>query len=436
MNIVLIYPTIFFDKQRCVAKKSHSAGEKQQENNMRKVHFLMGLALLFGATSLAVGQDYGACNPCEAISNPCDPICGPSGSLFTFGGWIDMGVYANSHGFNNNGPMYTGSKRRTDFVMNQLYLTTEKKLDARRGWDWGARADLVYGAHAGSMQTYDGTFDSDRGLNRHGYSMSAYKLYGELGYQNLSVRAGKFGTPIGWESSASKDNFFYSHSYCYWIEPATHMGVLATYEMTDRFSFSAGWVTGEDSSFKNPYNNKGVLTGFEYALADDATIYYWMSAGKGRNGYYEFDTADSDYFMQSLCFEWALTERFTYVFQYNLRNDNEIGGDRVRRSTYGINNHFLYKLNDQWGAGLRFEWLRDGGGYISDTGEGTGNYYQITLGLNWNPYKNVSIRPEVRYDWANGGATPFGPASTFGDYPDAGTRSDQVSGGVGVVVSF
>ena len=332
--------------------------------------------------------------------------------------------------------MYTGSKRRTDFVMNQLYLSAEKTMNTRCGFDWGARADFVYGAHAGSMQTYDGSLDADWGLNKHGYAMSAYKLYGTLGYKDLSVKVGKFGTPIGWEGSASKDNFFYSHSYCYWIEPATHMGILADYKLTDRLTVSAGWTTGEDSSFDNPYGKSALLTGFEYSLSDDATVYYWINAGKTRG---DFSEPWTDYFMQSICFEWALTDRFTYVNQYNLRNDNYKA--KNRESAYGINNHFLYKLNDQWSVGTRFEWLRNNSGLFADGDDPAipfiGDFYQVTLGLNWNPWENVSIRPEVRYDWCRGGITPFGPSNEFGGLPaNKGTRSDQVSGGCGMVITF
>jgi hypothetical protein len=179
-----------------------------------------------------------------------------------------------------------------------------------------------------------------------------------------------------------------------------------------------------DSSFCNPDGNSAVLTGFEYALADDATVYYWINAGTQPG--YEY----KDYFVQSLCFEWMLSKRFTYVLQYNLANNNYEDG--TRGSAYGINNHFLYKLNDRWGVGTRFEWLRSND---EDAYDASGDFYQITLGLNWNPYKNVSVRPEVRYDWSKG-TLPFGPSAVFGGVSNGGKHSYQVSGGCGVIVSF
>jgi hypothetical protein len=401
-------------------------GQVIGENNMRKIGVILGLVVLLLGTSATFAQS--DCQPCEPLCSPCDPLCG-TGSPFKFGGWVEFGVFTNSHGYNNNGPMHDQSRARTDFGMTQLYLYAEKEMDTRRGFDWGAKTEFVYGTQGGIPQCYDGTFDAGWGLNKHGYQMAASELYGTVGYKNLSVKAGKFAGLVGWEAAASKDNFFYSHSNCYWIEPATHMGVLGTYEATDRLSLTAGWTTGSDCSFENPYNGQSVLAGFQYALTDKANVHYYINAGK------QYIDPVVDYFVQSLCLEWNLTDRFTYVMQYNLRNDNERGGG-ARSSAYGINNHFLYKLNDKWGVGTRFEWLRDNGsaGFNANPGD----YYEISLGLNWSPWTNVSVRPEVRYDWCNG-ATPFGPSDVFGGSPvvdSHGVHSDQVSGGFAVVVSF
>ena len=368
----------------------------------------MGLAVLLWGMSTTVGQEIARCEP-------CDPCGGNSGFFtLTFGGWVESGIYTNNRNKDNNGPMHPASHARTDFQMNQLYLFGEKEMDTKHGFDWGGRADLVYGTDASGMQCFDQTFDADWGNNRHGYGLAAYQLYGTLGYKDLSVKIGKFITPIGWEEAASKNNIFYSHSYCYWIEPATHSGALATYDWSDRLSVSAGWTTGMDSSFKNPGNNSAVLSGITYLLSDDATVYYWISAGK------QSDEERADYFVQSLCLEWALTDRFTYVHQYNLRNDNNGDG---RYSSYGINNHFLYKLTDKLTAGTRVEWLRDNGGFGYFTDE-PGDYWQVTLGLRWNPSEHLSVRPEVRYDCYRGSAAPF-----------AGSH-DQVSGGCGMLLSF
>jgi hypothetical protein len=379
---------------------------------MKKVQFLVGLSILFFGVSIAHAQ--GDCAPCEQV-------CDLNNLPFTFSGWVETGIYTNGNGGGDNGPMHTGSRQRTDYNLNQLYLSFEKEMNTQRGFDWGAKTDIVYGSHADSMQTCgDGTFDAGWGANEHGYSVSAYNVYGTVGYKDFSVKAGKFGTPIGWEASASKDNFFNSHSYCYWIEPATHMGVVGDYAVSKNLSLSAGWVTGMDSSFANPNDNQAVLTGFTYTLTDNATLYYCINAGKQ----YDMDVRKRfDYFVQSICFEWTPTKRCTYVMQYNLRNDNAVDGS-VQYSSFGVNNHFLYSLNDQWGVGTRIEWLRENGGFLSNY---SGDYYECSLGLNWKPYKNVCVRPETRYDWYDGAGTPFGKNAT---------RVDQVTGGCGVVMSF
>lgn len=355
---------------------------------------------------------------------------------FDFGGWVESGLYTNGNGFGDNGPMHGSGTRRTDFLMDQLYLYGEKKMDAEHGLDWGGRVDLVYGVDAPGMQSYgDESFDSGWGMNDDGYGLSLYQLYATLGYKKWSFKYGKFATPVGWEASASKNNFFYSHSYCFWIEPTTHVGALADYALTDRLTLSAGWTAGHESGFENRYDDNAVLAGFTWKWTDRATLYYWMNAGHEQNdlnrGAWRFTdgSARNEYLIQSLCFEWLPTERFTYVMQYNLRNDNRIGrngeGCIGRTSAYGINNHFLYKLDDRWSVGMRAEWLRDngGGGYVVDE---WADYWEITLGLNWNPCHNVSIRPEIRFDWADGAAVPYAE----------GTKKNQVSGGFGMLYVF
>lgn len=368
-----------------------------------------------------------------------------------YGGWVEAGVLANAHGSTGlfgNGPMHAPEHGRTDFNMHQLFLYVEKELDCKDKLDWGGRVDLMYGvtsilAQSHTDQSFDygwggntvqGLFDGNDG----DYAASIYQAYGQLGCGDLSVKYGKFVTPIGWEATTARDNFFYSHSLAYWIEPSNHVGAVADYALTEKLTLSGGWTASHENGFLNRYGDSAFLGGLTYALTDKLTCYYYINAGRRNNGVYlgesRFDQTVSHqkYSIQSFCFEWKPTDKFTYVFQYNLRNDAAIdAGTQMNYSTYSINNHFLYSLTDQWGIGLRAGWLRDNGGYgYVLPGPGTTDYYELTLGLNWNPTKHWSFRPEIRYDWSKGAEIPF--AAVEGN----GTERNQLMGGIGMVYIF
>ena len=106
---------------------------------MKITHLFVGLAILFLGTSLALAQS--DCLPCDPLCDPCEPLFGSGGvfhSPFVFSGWVEMGLYGNNNGGgSDNGPMHTGSRRRTDLVLSQLYLSFEKEMKTRCGFDWG-----------------------------------------------------------------------------------------------------------------------------------------------------------------------------------------------------------------------------------------------------------------------------------------------------------
>ena len=123
-----------------------------------------------------------------------------------------------------------------------------------------------------------------------------------------------------------------------------------------------------------------------------------------------------------LCTAWSsstkITEKLKYVLVHNLGVDDEVEplGDLtpIDAEWYGLNNYLLYTINPCWSANLRAEWLRDDDG-MRVAGPGNipgvrawhgagyaGNFYEVTLGLNWRPTGNWLIRPEVRFDWYDG----------------------------------
>ena len=79
-------------------------------------------------------------------------------------------------------------------------------------------------------------------------------------------------------------------------------------------------------------------------------------------------------------------------------------------SWYGIDQYLSYKVNNCWKVGGRLEWFRDEEGTRVGLNRTTnpnnppfpGDFYSITLGLNYSPTCNLTLRPEIRYDSYDG----------------------------------
>jgi hypothetical protein len=129
--------------------------------------------------------------------------------------------------------------------------------------------------------------------------------------------------------------------------------------------------------------------------------------------------ADHTRTMYSVVLSYQITDSLQYVFQHdNGWNDYDTAG-RMKEEWYGINQYLIYTMNDCWSLGARLEWFRDddgsrlqsnqlrAGGFNNLLGTGfnsaafAGDYYNLTLGLNWSPSSNLTVRPEMRWDWSD-----------------------------------
>ena len=83
-------------------------------------------------------------------------------------------------------------------------------------------------------------------------------------------------------------------------------------------------------------------------------------------------------------------------------------------------------------VGARYEWWRDDDGarVFNSNGAGAGHYHDFTLTANWKPHPNVTIRPEIRWDWFDGVGQPYDPRG------GVGTSSSMFTGGGALIVSF
>ena len=105
-------------------------------------------------------------------------------------------------------------------------------------------------------------------------------------------------------------------------------------------------------------------------------------------------------------------------------------------SWIGWTNYLFYDVNDRWAFGIRWEYFQDlDGAVVTQVGppailEPGSRWNDVTMGLNWKPNKNVTVRSEVRWDWAENPAPPG--AKPFDD----GNSNGQFLWGNDVIVRF
>ncbi|MDR1963066.1 MAG: porin [Planctomycetaceae bacterium] len=350
------------------------------------------------------------CTPCEVVSCNPETVCNTK-SLWDFGGWLDAGVMANGYGQKDeytNGVLdpdsgntgHLKNAKHASFQINQAWLFLGKRLN-QRGFDIGGRVDFMYGVDGQHFQAAGLGYEPGTG-KRWGegdYYAALPQLYAEVGYKNLSVKVGKFFTPMGLDSSCSPNRFFYTTSY----ENQSYIdfgGVLATWALNKNGAIFGGWVNGEGNFFDGN-NRNAFLGGVSYKVGSRVQVDYSALIGK--------DEAVRQYFVNSLVARINLNQSWNYAIAWLLRNEKSDLVPNLHFGRYGVNQEIFYKLNSRWTVGARAEWMKDysnARGYDFDV-------YAFTLGVNWKPTAFLTIRPEVRYDNFSG-EKPFNRTKSKG----------------------
>ena len=320
----------------------------------------------------------------KLLHGDCEPCV-------TVGGWVQFGYHGEDNGLFNSRP--------EEFALHQAWLYAEKVAEACTS-PLGFRVDVMYGIDADDTQAFGnnpGRWDFDNGLDYGAYGWAIPQLYGEVALGDWSIKAGHFYTLVGYEVVTAPDNFFYSHAMTmYNSEPFTHTGVVGSNSLTDDLEIYAGWTLGWDTGFDQVNGGSSWLGGFSYSMSEDASVTYISTAGN-------FGARGDEAYSHSVVFDFTMTDNFNWVVQSDLLRVDATGEDNV-----GVNQYFLYTVNDCLGLGARLEWWKaDGitgyaphGGTAPGANDGSYSYYAATFGANIRKCANIVVRPEVRVDWS------------------------------------
>jgi len=353
------------------------------------------------------------------------------------GGWLEQGITFNGH---DPADRFNGTVATNDwddeYQMNQLWLFLDRpaKNDGC-GWAWGGHIDMLYGSDW-RFGINRGLEDRINGFNFQSYGMVLPQFYLELAYNDLSFKIGHMAAILDYEAVPAVANPFYSHSYSYgYTVPQLVTGVLGEYKLSDQWTLQAGFHRGW-SMFEDNNDDLDVMAGIKWVSENQKTsVNYAISNGA------QDPLGVQNRFVYSLVLKQLLTERLQYVAVHNLGiEDDAVAGQDAE--WYGLNQYFLYTINERWSANTRVEWLRDddgariaGPGNIPGVrawdGRGfAGDFFELTCGLLWKPHPNILVRPEIRWDWYQGPAGPTG--LPFND----GTKSNQFLFATDLIVTY
>ncbi len=363
-------------------------------------------------------------------------------------GFADGGIEGNPQNppGHYNGPVTFPD--RDDGQFNQLYTVIERAAPKDNcGWYLGGRIDMLYGSDyffntaAGLDGTPNGNFPR-WGNSTDQYGLAMPQLYVETDYNDLKIKWGHFYTIIGYEVVPATGNFFYSHAYTHqYGEPFTHTGILASKPYNDNWTLYAGIDNGWNAFDCDSGAN--FLGGVTYTSENWGSLAFAIQTGDDSTVNLPGIAPLANRTMYSIVWTRNFNSRWTYVFEHDLGVQQDAatlqGTDTAE--WYGINQYLFYKLNCKWTAGARIEWFRDDDGFnVTGLRPGNplvgnffaGNFYEVTLGLNYKPNANIIVRPEVRWDWFNPSDPLIGSQNPY----DNNTSKNQFLIGIDGIVQF
>lgn len=331
-----------------------------------------------------------------------------------------------------------GHTNANSFQLDQLWIGLGKKATMES--NAGFRADIVYGAAADANR--EGTFftidDDDASFDDHGtgdlpHIAQAYAEYlAPVGENGISVKAGRFFTPIGAESLRQDVNFNITRGAAWAIQPVNHTGVMVGGRCNRcGMDWGLGVVNSYSDTMSDRDNEKGLLgslkfSGETWGVAtnvfyggDSGDFAPWVfvtaldESGIGRSG--------DNIGVADLVVNWNPTDRLATWANYDYYWTHDV--DNADFRSLNIHSFALasrYEVIEGTGVALRgeYQWWDWDGPNI--------HYWTLTGTVDHALTENLIVKVEGRYDLGKAAGAPNDFFISGDDGPGVFDDSDQV----------
>ena len=370
---------------------------------------------------------------------------GMSKSHLKIFGWVDIGGNLSSSKYSNAPTSY-------DLIPNSLVLDQAAlKLDLEPNTiqtdhiSVGFLSTTIFGTDY-RYTTAKGYFSDQLLKNNNKYGFDPAEIYALIYIpkvaDGLLLKLGRFISPADIEAQWAPDNYLYTHSLMFTVDPYTFSGLQGTLKLGAYWQLEFGVHAGNDvAPWSNSASVNGLIMARWVSKDNNNSIYGGInSLGAGR-----FKNNHDD--LQMLVATWG--HRFNKSLHmmtegyYMWQKDALVGGTVIEgpaksfyigvgagnlipglTSAVGLVNYFQVKFSPKDYLSIRNDFLDDPQG--NRTGFATA-YSSHTIGYirHFNQY--IRIRPEIRYEQAySAGITPF----------DNGAKRNQFSASMDLIVRY
>jgi hypothetical protein len=351
-------------------------------------------------------------------------------SSTTISGYVNTSAQWNPGTGNANPPAVVFNRDKQDgFNLDVVKLSIERAPQEAQ-WSAGYKVDLWLGPDANTLGTQSSLNQGDFAVKQ------AYVDLKTPIHNGIDFKLGVWDTIMGYEVADGPNNPNYTRSYGFTLEPVTHTGLLATWQLSSMLTLAAGV-----SDTFGPQINARAHPLADLALSGPKAESYKTYMGsvtftapdsfgflKGStltacamNGFDKFaprdgigsGPADQTSLYAGGAINTPITKlKIGVAFDYVSINEQPLTANtETYASAYGL--YVLYQLTEKLAFNARGEYAQSDTAIVGPT-----KVFEATGTLQYDLWKNVLTRLEFRWDHAAAGADAFG-GSTAGAAPNA-----------------
>jgi hypothetical protein len=330
-------------------------------------------------------------------------------------GWVDLTLNVSTSAHNNAPEANDVYANR--FEINQVVLYAERLPDSvqRNHIDWGYHLTALYGTDyrfTAAKGYLSGQWVNDHRQCGFDPALEYVDVYIPQVAQGMNVRVGRFISVPGIEAQLAPNNYIFSHSLLYAIDPFTDTGLIATVKLNDQWLVQLGITGGHDVALWTrdakpsgtvclSYTTKSVNDNF-YACANG------INSGKyAYNNLQQYDTTWYHKFSKTVHMAteaWYMYERDVPALGGGIQPETGTnaaycrpGEQRCTAPECAVVNFLQKELSPHDFLSFRSDFLDDKKG--QRTGYATRYSENTIMWCHWIG-TTVQIRPELRFERA------------------------------------